>query len=115
MKYRHELIQGAYLEPHLRYYVQSAADFYRSGLIQGQPLPEFATSDYRLGDLRTATVGATLGFHLPGSPGEWSLRGEYIGQFGDSHPGDVVGVQRDLNLFHPLNIASLVLGYSVTF
>ena len=78
-------------------------------------MPEFATSDYRLGDLRTATAGATLGFHLPNSPGEFTLRGEYIGQFGDAHPNDVTGVQRDFNLFHPLNIGSLVVGYSVQF
>ncbi len=114
-KYRHELVGEAYLEPHLRCYTQTAASFYHSGLIQGQPLPEYATSDYRLGDLRTATVGATFGFQLPGSPGEWSLRAEYIGQFGNSHPSDVVGIQRDFNLFHPLNIASLVVGYSVQF
>ena len=114
-KYRHELSDQTYVEPHLRYYTQSAADFYHSGLIQGQPLPEFASSDYRLGDLKTATVGATVGFHLPGSPGEFTLRGEYIGQFGDPHPNDVTGVQQDFNLFHPLNIGSLVVGYSVQF
>ncbi|HET9950514.1 MAG TPA: DUF3570 domain-containing protein [Candidatus Eisenbacteria bacterium] len=114
-KYRHELGGQAYLEPHLRYYTQSAADFYHTALIQGEAIPDYATADYRVGHLQTGTVGATLGFHLFGSPGEWSLRGEYVGQFGESHPNDVTGVQQDFNLFHPLNIATFVAAYSVGF
>lgn len=114
-KYRHEMGGEVYLEPHARYYTQTAADFYRSGLIQGEPLPEYATSDYRLGRLETVTVGATVGFHLSDAPGEWTLRGEYIDQLGTAHPNDVVGVKTQYDLFRPLNIGSLVLGYTVRF
>jgi hypothetical protein len=114
-RYRRELGGDNYLEPHVRLYEQTAARFFRAGLVQGAPLPEFATSDYRLGLLRTATVGATYGFHLPNSPGEWSVRAEYMGQFGERHPKDAVGVQRTYDLFPATNIGSLVAGYTVTF
>jgi hypothetical protein len=115
VRYRHPLPEEAYVEPHVRLYTQTAADFFRSGFVQGEPLPEYATSDIRLGALRTATVGATVGFHIPEYPGEWTVRAEYIGQFGPKHPNDVVGVQRQYDLFPTLNIGTLVLGYSIQF
>jgi len=115
LKYRHALPGEAYLEPHVRFYSQTAASFFRSGLVQGDPIPEYATSDDRLGSLRTGTIGATVGFRVPEYPGEWTVRAEYIGQFGNRHPGDVVGVQRQYDLFPTLNIGTLVVGYSITF
>jgi hypothetical protein len=114
-RYRRELGSDRYLEPHLRYYSQSAASFFRSGLVDGAPLPEFATADYRLGGLRSVTVGATCGFRLPGRPGEWTVRAEYIGQFGNGHPGDAVGIQRQFDLFPTVGIGSLLVGYSIEF
>ena len=113
LKYRHELQDSVYIQPHVRYYRQSAADFFRFGLVQGAPVPSLLSSDERLGPLRTATVGATLGFTLPNTPGEWSVRAEYIRQFGSGHPGYVVGIQRDFDLFPAENIGSLVLSYSL--
>lgn len=114
-RYRRELGDENYIEPHLRYYAQTAASFYRSGLLLGAPLPDFATSDYRLGNLRTVTVGGTYGFRVPDYPGEWTVRAEYIGQFGNGHPPDAVGVQRQFNLFPTNNIGVLYVGYSVTY
>lgn len=113
--YRHELGDENYLEPHVRYYAQTQASFFRFGMINGAPLPDFATSDYRLGPLRTATVGATYGFHLPSYPGEWSVRAEYLAQFGNGHPHDAPGIQRTFDLFPTLSIGSLVIAYSVEF
>lgn len=115
LRYRRELGAGRYLEPHLRYYSQSAASFFRAGLVDGAPLPDFATADYRLGTLSSATIGATCGFRIPGRPGEWTVRAEYIGQFGDGHPADAVGVQRQFDLFPTVHIGSLLVGYSVEF
>jgi len=118
LKYRHELGEtelgkGVYVQPHLRYYAQTPADFFTFGLVRGAALPAVVSSDERLGPLRTATLGATLGFTAPGTPGEWSIRAEYIRQFGKGHPDGVVGVQRDFDLFPPVNIGSLVVAYSV--
>jgi Protein of unknown function (DUF3570) len=115
VRYRHELRNDTFLEPHLRFYTQSSSSFFRSGLIDGAPLPDFATSDYRLGPLTSVTVGATLGFVPPGSPGEWTVRLEYIGQFSDHHPKDAVGVQRQFDLYPTVNTASLVIGYHIDF
>jgi Protein of unknown function (DUF3570) len=114
LKYRGELGDSAYLQPHLRYYSQSPADFFKFGLIQGVALPAFVSSDERLGPLRTATLGATVGFTTPGTRGEWTIRAEYIRQFGKGHPNNVVGVQRDFDLFPAVNIGSLVVAYSVS-
>lgn len=113
--YRRELGNDAWLEPHLRYYQQTPAGFYRFGLTSGSPTPAFVTSDYRLGPLHSATAGATYGFRTPSAPGEWTIRAEYIVQFGDGHPADAVGIQRQFDLYPTINIGSLVVGYSVAF
>jgi hypothetical protein len=81
MKVRHDLSSESWLQPHVRLYAQSPARFFVFGLTQGQPLPEFASADERLGPLRTATFGATYGFHVPGSRGEFTLRAEYMYQW----------------------------------
>jgi hypothetical protein len=114
-KYRRELPEDSWLQPHLRLYTQSHADFFVFGLPAGQPLPEFATSDYRLGPLKTATIGATYGFRIPNYRGELTLRGEYIVQWGDGHPKEAVGALSQFDLMPPLSIGSLMIGYSVPF
>lgn len=114
LRYRHELGEGAFLQPHVRFYTQGGARFFRFGLRQDEPLPEYASSDFRLGPLRTLTLGGTYGFRLPDVlPGELTVRAEYLVQWGKGHPGDAVGVQRDYNLFPAESIGSLVIGYSV--
>ena len=115
LKYRRELANHTYVEPHVRYYAQTRSNFFTFGLVDGAPVPEFASSDYRLGPLRTATLGATVGFRVHDSPGEWSIRAEYIRQMGDGHPGDAIGAQRQFDLMPPVNIGTLFLGYSVAF
>jgi hypothetical protein len=113
LRYRIARGQDSWLEPHARAYTQSAAEFFHPGLVQGRPLPAFATADRRLGELRTLTLGATYGFRFPGQPGEWSVRGEYMGQFGNSHPAGVVGVQRNYDLAPPMHVGSLVIGWTL--
>ena len=77
--YRYELNNGSYLQPHLRYYTQSAADFYVLDLLDGQPLPEFASADYRLAEFVTNTIG--LKYAVPvGKDSEFSVRAEVISQ-----------------------------------
>ncbi len=114
-KYRHELDDGMYLEPLLRYYTQSAASFFTVGLVQGAPLPDFATSDYRLGRLHTVRLGATFGFRPDESAGQWTVRGEFMRQSGDSSPPNAVGMQRNFDLAPPINIFALVVGYSFDY
>ena len=47
--------------------------------------------------------------------GDWTVRAEYIGQFGDGHPSDAVGVQRQYDLYPAMNIGTLVIGYELKF
>lgn len=112
LKYRRQIDPDTYLEPLFRYYTQTAASFYTVGLTQGAPLPDYATSDYRLGVLNTVTLGATFGFHPEDSPGEWTLRAQYMRQSGDSSPPNAIGMQRRFDLAPPINIYAVVLGYS---
>jgi uncharacterized protein DUF3570 len=112
---RHDLEQNRYVEPHVRYYLQSQASFFHYALIQGAPLPDFASADYRLGDLQTLTLGATYGFRPPHSPGEVTIRAEYMRQWGNSHPKDAIGTEQMTDLSPPVQIGSLVVGYSVQF
>ncbi|MET0657512.1 MAG: DUF3570 domain-containing protein [Steroidobacteraceae bacterium] len=73
--------ETSFIEPQLRYYTQSEAEFYRSSLAAGQPLPKFASSDFRLGNFDGTTVGLKFGHRLAGG-NEWSVRLEYYQQSG---------------------------------
>jgi hypothetical protein len=115
VRYRRDLADQAFFQPHVRYYTQTAADFFRFGLIRGDPLPAYATSDYRLGPLHSVTLGGTYGFRIPDQPGEFTARAEYILQWGDGHPPDAVGVQQQLDLMPPLHIATVMVGYTLSF
>jgi len=114
-KYRIQFQNDKFLEPHLRYYWQTQADFYRLGLIQGEPVPAYISADQRLGPLRTATIGANYGFTLPRTRGEFTVRAEYIVQFGKTNPNEVVGVQQGFDLMPPVNIGTILVTYSVPF
>jgi len=115
LRYRHPIGEDAFVEPHLRYYTQSAADFYTWGLVQGQPLPVNASADYRLGKLDTTTAGLTFGFRPHGFSGEWTVRAEYMVQNGDGHPADAVGIQQQYDLFPALDIFTFVVGYNISY
>ena len=115
-KFRHDLSEHFYIEPHLRYYKQTPASFYTVGLISGAPLPDFATADYRLGPLKTVTAGTVIGFsHIADTVGEWTIRAEYIRQTGESFPAEAIGVQQKFDLFPPINTVAIVVGYSFGF
>lgn len=57
---------GSFWEPHVRIYLQDAAEFYQPFLAQSQTTPEFASADYRVGDMSAMTVGLKFGFQLDG-------------------------------------------------
>jgi hypothetical protein len=82
-----------YLEPHLRYYTQSAASFYRYSLTDGTPLPEFASADARLADLDTWTLGLKYG-HQTTRGNEWNTRLEIYRQTGNLPSQQLIGNQR---------------------
>lgn len=81
-RYRYELGGGHYLQPHVRLYQQSAADFYRFSLAEGAT-PTHASADYRLGDMTTTTFGLKYGFAVSEDK-EYSMRIEYMNQSDDN-------------------------------
>jgi hypothetical protein len=115
LKVRHELANQRWVQPHLRFYDQTAARFFTTGFIQGSPIPQYATSDSRLGSLHTVTLGVTYGFHSADYPGEFTVRAEYLRQWGNGHPDDEEGVQQQFDLSPALNVGTLMLTYTVRF
>ena len=114
VRYRFELGAGRYLESHLRYYSQTAASFYRHSLVNGQPLPQYASADYRLAEMQGNTIG--LKFGMPaGKGGETSIRIERMTQTGDDHPANAIGVQRNYDLYPQLDVTTLLISYSTRF
>ncbi|HET7225462.1 MAG TPA: DUF3570 domain-containing protein, partial [Candidatus Eisenbacteria bacterium] len=116
---RHDLDEQTFIQPHVRFYTQSAASFFRYGFTQAEldanGLPAYASADDRLGVLHDVTVGATYGFHTESFPGEFTIRAEYIRQWGSGHPPQAVGVQRGFNLAPGIDIGAVTAGYSVSF
>jgi hypothetical protein len=113
LKYRLDLSNGYYVEPHVRIYGQSGANFFTYGLVSGAPPPDYATADYRYGRLTTNTFGIKFG--APLGSGEFNTRAEYMLQSGDSHPAQAIGVQKQSDLFPLINILMLQVGYSLAF
>jgi hypothetical protein len=108
--YRYELSDGAYLQPHVRYYSQSAAEFFRTSLVDGDPLPKYASADYRLGEFTSTTLG--LKYATPvGHDSEFSIRAELISQ-AQKDVGTAVGDQLNQNLTPDLDSYVLQVGYS---
>ena len=111
--YRYELGNGSYLQPHLRYYTQSAADFFVTSLLDGQPLPEYASADYRLGEFVTNTYG--LKYAMPLSKNsEFNVRAEIISQI-QSNVGTAVGDQLNNDLTPDTDAVILQFGYNFIF
>lgn len=110
LRWRHPLGQRWYLEPHARYYTQEAADFYRSSLLDGDPLPNHASADYRLGDLDGTTLGLKLGHPLDHGR-EWAARIEYYEQSGRAPPGSAFGSLGQFDLFPTVDAVIVQVGY----
>jgi hypothetical protein len=110
MHYRWNLDRGSYLQPHIRFYSQTAAGFYRTALFDGDPLPAFATADYRLSEFDAVTIGVKFG--KPTERGEISGRLEFYQQTGKASPGSQVGSLASFDLNPELNAIIAQFSYS---
>ncbi len=99
--YNWRFAKSHYLEPRLRFYSQSEADFYRLHLLNGDPTPREASADYRLAKFNGLTYGLKWGWDLPKGRA-FILRLEYYNAIGDSSPSEAVGLQRGLDLYPDL-------------
>ncbi|NJN64164.1 MAG: DUF3570 domain-containing protein [Acidobacteria bacterium] len=111
-RYRWFVDQGWYLQPHLRYYTQSAADFYALYLADNESVPIHASADYRLAEFDAFTYGAKIGFRPGGSGDEWSLRLEYYTQSGVSPPARGPGLPAGDDLIPSVDALIVQAGYS---
>jgi hypothetical protein len=107
VRYRFNLNNRHYLEPHVRWYQQSEADFFRANLIAAEPVPEEASADYRLAKFTGITIGMKYGMKL-NSGSEVSARLEWYSQSGDSN---LIGVPQSTNVFPDLDAVILQLNY----
>ncbi|WOH37936.1 DUF3570 domain-containing protein [Thalassotalea fonticola] len=100
-----------YLEPHVRYYMQEAADFYRTFLLDNESTPEFASADYRVGEMDGLTLGIKYGVPLKDGK-EFSFRLEFFQQT-PTNPGfEEIGVLQDVELFERVEAVIAQVSYS---
>lgn len=111
MRYRWEIGARQFLQPQLRYYHQSAADFYVHSLINNEALPAYASADYRLGKFDGYTIAVRYGIVFAERQGLNVRLGYYL-QMGDSSPPDAVGSLKSLDLFPSVDAVITQIGYT---
>ena len=102
-----------YVEPGVRYYNQTKADFFHDYLANGSAMPRYASSDSRLGEFSADTVSLQLGLQFFESS-EIYLRAEGYEQHGQSHPAGAIGGLANQNLFTGVRANSVMLGLSLS-
>jgi len=102
--------ETSYLEPHVRLYTQSEADFYRVSLLDGEAMPLFASADYRLGSFNAVTAGLKYGWQT-GSGHDVAVRLEYYRQDGDIPSDQLTGNQDSASLYPGLNAVIFNISY----
>jgi hypothetical protein len=111
--YRWNFSETKYLEPHLRWYTQTEADFYRVALDDGEEntLTE-ASADPRLGAFSGFTFGLKYGQTLK-SGNSWSARLEYYQQAGQlaGVPDAAAAGLRKFDLEPDLSAVMFTVGY----
>lgn len=110
-KYHLQLNDGHFIEPHVRYYTQSAAEFYRP-FVSEQSIPaQFVSADYRIGEMDAYTVGIKYGMPL-NSGDSLSFRLEYYQQSPKSNGTTAIGVLNDVDLYPKINAIIAQVTYS---
>ncbi len=114
LRYRWQIGTNYYLEPHVRYYTQSAADFFHYYLVGGDAIPEYTSADTRLAKFHAQTYGVKFGIPF-NETSELNLRVEYYDQHGNGSPAGAIGQLQQQNLFPDLKAYTLLVGYTFAF
>ena len=112
--YRVKIGKTAAIEPHLRGYFQTAANFYKPFLIDGQPYDSYVSADSRLADFVSVTYGLTYSVAVS-ERSRLSVTGEAYRQMGDNNPEEAFGNLRQLDLFPELKAIMLRVGLEHSF
>src|SRR5882757_1271543 len=104
-----------YIEPSIRWYRQTAADFYTPFILATeQPAVGYQSSDSRLGPFHALTYGLKYAQKLPGLGGraesELSVRAEYYQQTLDERTATPIGLQ-GLDLYPGLKAILVQVGW----
>jgi hypothetical protein len=110
-KWRIELNDGYYIEPHVRYYTQTASEFFQPFINQSNGIPEFVSADYRIGEMDTYTLGTKVGMKLS-SGNELAFRLEYYHQTPKNAGFEAVGALADVQLYDPIKAVMFQVNYS---
>jgi Protein of unknown function (DUF3570) len=115
LRYRWDFASAGYWQPHVRYYQQSAAEFYTRFLpeaVLDSPVASrsHASADYRLGDMTGVTLGIKYGRPTPRGH-EWNCKLEYYMQSGDA-PRAPPGALADFDLFPAVDAAMVQFGFT---
>ncbi|KMT66716.1 DUF3570 domain-containing protein [Catenovulum maritimum] len=103
-------LSGSYFEPHVRYYIQSAAEFYRPFMMENEAL-DFASADYRIGEMDGLTLGVKYGMPLENNT-EVSFRFELFKQT-PTNPGyEKPGILANLELYESIDAVIFQINYS---
>lgn len=113
-RFRIPLGEGSYIQPHFRYYQQSAANFYAPYLMQSDfdsQRPEFASADYRIGEMSAYTLGLKYGI-LVNNGHELSFRLEYYHQSPTDAGFEAPGVLASEELYPTIDAIIAQVTYS---
>ncbi len=111
LRYRYQLAGGAFIQPHIRLYSQTEAEFFRHSLADSEALPEFASADTRLAAFEAITLG--LGYGSKKVEGvQHRFVVEFYTQDGESYPDDAIGLQNQQDLFPSLKTLIFKYFYS---
>ena len=107
---------GHFIEPHIRFYTQSAAEFYQPFIKQDNALPDYVntdyvSADYRIGELDSYTIGIKYGLPV-GNGNDLSFRLEYYHQTPKSNGTEAIGVLKDVELYEEVDAIIAQVTYS---
>jgi Protein of unknown function (DUF3570) len=109
--FRWPLGERSWLEPHLRLYTQTEADFYRASLPAGE-LPAYASADYRLAAFDAFTAGIKYG-RRTSTGNELAVRLEYYRQDGEISADQLFGDHSSEALYPGLD--AIIVNFSYGF
>lgn len=110
MRLRWPVGPSSYLEPHVRFYTQTEAEFYRVSLDDSQSLPSFASSDYRLGNFDAVTAGLKFGWKTR-NDNAMAVRVEWYTQSGTIPAAQIIGNQAARDNYPDLDALIVQVSY----
>ncbi|MCH9695567.1 MAG: DUF3570 domain-containing protein [Gammaproteobacteria bacterium] len=110
LRYRWPVGASSYLEPHLRFYTQTEAEFYTVSLADGATLPTHASADFRLGNFDAITAGLKYGWKTR-NDNDMSVRLEWYAQSGSVPAAQLIGNQASRDNYPDLNAVIVQFGY----